>query len=194
MTLTTGRMTTLGVRLKQPTVKSSTMKGTKVLGGKRRRRRCRNALERPSLMDKGALLGSTPRNRTGIGQEARAETMPLRERWTYSDWSSDVTVYAERPTNRGRTVAAGVMPGACLVRQVFETPQSGRVLQVGFRLGGQEPLWAKRCSWQGSRGSWLCYGWCRTYSQTKAVTCNSHALLMRPAAGRNACRRFPGGD
>ena len=80
--------------------------------------------------------------------------MPLRERWTYGDWSSDVTGYAERPTNRGRTEAAGVMPGACLVRQVLQRPQSGRVLQVEVRLR------AKRCSRQGSRGPWLCYRWC----------------------------------
>lgn len=138
-------MTTLGVRPKKPTVNSSTMRGAKALGGKRRRRRCRTALERPSSMGKGTLLGSIPRNRTGLAG-ACAETMPLRERWTYGDWSSDVTGYAERPTNRGRTGAAGVMPGACLVRQVLQTPQSGRVLQVGVRL------WAKRCSRQGSRG------------------------------------------
>lgn len=38
--------------------------------------------------------------------------MPGREPWTYGNWSSDVTARAKSTTNRGRTEAAGVMPGA----------------------------------------------------------------------------------
>ena len=114
--------------------------------------------------------------------------MPLRERWTYGDWSSDVTGYAERPTNRGRAEAAGVMPGACLVRQVLQRPQSGRVLQVGVRLR------AKRCSRQGSRGPWLCYRWCWAHKPDESSDVQD-ALMMRPVAGlvekTSARRRFP---
>jgi hypothetical protein len=102
--------------------------------------------------------------------------MPLRERWTYGDWSSDVTGYAERPTNRGRAEAAGVMPGACLVRQVLQRPQSGRVLQVEVRLR------AMRCSRQGSRGPWLCYRWCWAHKPDESSDVQD-ALMMRPVAG-----------
>ena len=84
-------------------------------------------------MGKRELLGSALRNRP---DRVRAETVPSRERWTYGDWSSDVTVYVKSITNRGRTKVAGVMPGACCVRQVFERPQSGSVLQVGVRGSG----------------------------------------------------------
>jgi len=93
--------------------------------------------------------------------------MPGREPWTYGNWSSDVTARAKSTTNRGRTEAAGVMPGACQVRQVLQKPQSGRVLQVGVRLR------AKRCSRQGSRGPLaVLTGGAGHISRTKAVTCD----------------------
>ncbi len=76
--------------------------------------------------------------------------MPLRERWTYGDWSSDVTGCVESITNRGRAEVAGVMSGACCIRQVLEMRQSGRVLQVGVRRP------AERSSRQGSRDLFGC--------------------------------------
>lgn len=39
--------------------------------------------------------------------------------------SSDVTDQTETGSNRGRTSAAGVMPGARVITRVFEKPESG---------------------------------------------------------------------
>jgi hypothetical protein len=93
------------------------------------------------------LLGSTPRS--SPGSNAWAETMPRWEPWTYGNWSSDVNVHVKSIPNRGRTGAAGVMSGACRVRQVIQMPQSGRVLQVGVPARGA-------CPWQGSQGPFEC--------------------------------------
>ena len=58
--------------------------------------------------------------------------MARREAETYGDrkskkdfWSSDVTDWMTITANRGRTAAAGVIAGACLVGQVFKKPKSG---------------------------------------------------------------------
>lgn len=64
-----------------------------------------------------------------------AETMPPGRadirRKAGSPAPSDVTVQTTRITNSGRTAAAGMVPGAWIVVQVFKTQQSGRVPQVG---------------------------------------------------------------
>lgn len=57
-----------------------------------------------------------------------------------------MTGYAESTTNRGRTGVAGMMTGACLVRQVIEIPQSGRVLQLGVAMTRWQAMFAARQS------------------------------------------------
>jgi hypothetical protein len=101
--------------------------------------------------------------------------MPRRKPCTYGNWSSDVTACAESTTNRGRTEVAGVMSGAGLVRQVFEMPQSGRVLQVGVPAMG---AWR----WQGSQRPFECLrvvpGTDRPRKQRRAFP-----ILMKLSAG-----------
>lgn len=55
--------------------------------------------------------------------------MACREAGAYGDckskkdfWSSDVTDWMTINANRGRTAAAGVIAGACLVGQVLQKP------------------------------------------------------------------------
>lgn len=62
---------------------------------------------------------------------------------------SDVTVQTTCITNSGRTAAAGMVPGAWIVVQVFQTQQSGRVPQVGPDGSPAMPL-------QGSGGVVRC--------------------------------------
>ena len=75
--------------------------------------------------------------------------MPGRKPRTYGNWSSDVNADLTSIANRGRTWVAGVMPGACYVKQVFEIPKSGSVLQVEAFYGGV-------CLWQGSHKPFEC--------------------------------------
>ena len=84
--------TSSGVRAKNPAMKSSTMKGAKALGSKLLMETIPNS-EKPTLLGKGTLLVSCPRNR----QLGLAETMAYREVGTWSDGvevgpPSDVTI------------------------------------------------------------------------------------------------------
>src|SRR5262249_26314605 len=63
--------TSSGVRAKNPAAKSSTMKGAKALGSKLLMETIPNS-EKPSLLGRGTLLVSCPRNR---GLSKLAETM-----------------------------------------------------------------------------------------------------------------------
>ena len=72
--------TSSGVRAKNPAMKSSTMKGAKALGSKLLMETVPNR-EKPSLLGKGTLLVSCPRNR----RLKLAETMACREAGTWSD-------------------------------------------------------------------------------------------------------------
>jgi hypothetical protein len=83
--------TSSGDRAKNPAMKSSTMKGAKALGSKLLMETVPNR-ERPSLLGKGQLLVSCPRNHTN-----RVETMTGREAGTWSGGvevgpPSDVTI------------------------------------------------------------------------------------------------------
>jgi hypothetical protein len=122
-------------------------------------------------MGKGELLDSAPRNRPN---RVWAETMPGREPWTYGNWSSDVTAFAKSATNRGRTGAAGVMSGACLVGQVLEMPQPGRVLQVGVPERGT-------CPWLAVMGRSSADGWCRAHIDHESSDVHFPALMKLSA-------------
>src|SRR5215472_10783328 len=83
--------TSSGDRAKNPAMKSSTMKGVKALGSKLSMETVPNR-EKPSLLGKGTLLVSCPRNRKTF-----AETMAGREAGTSSGGvevgpPSDVTI------------------------------------------------------------------------------------------------------
>src|SRR5215467_5073058 len=83
--------TSSGDRAKNPAMKSSTMKGAKALGSKLSMETVPNR-EEPSLLGRGDLLVSDPRNRKTF-----AETMAGREAGTWSDGveagpPSDVTI------------------------------------------------------------------------------------------------------
>lgn len=82
-----------------------------------------------------------------------AETMPPGRadirRKAGSPAPSDVTVQKTRITSSGRTAAAGMVPGAWIVVQVFQTQQSWRVPQVGPDGSPATPL-------QGSGGVVRC--------------------------------------
>ena len=98
--------TSSGVRAKNPAMKSSTMKGAKALGSKLRLETVPNS-EKPSLLGKGTLLVSCPRNH----RQTPVETMPSREAGTWSvgvevSPPSDATRRAKVITNPGRSSAA----------------------------------------------------------------------------------------
>ena len=98
----------LGVRSKSPAAKSSTMKGAKALGSKLWMETVPNR-ERPSLLGKGTLLVSCPRNR----QRPLAETMLGRETETWSGGvevspPSNVNIRIQVITNPGESFAAAI--------------------------------------------------------------------------------------
>lgn len=98
---------------------------------------------------------STPRNQA---LKSCLETAPDREVWTYGRThgahkaSSDVTSFPKDAANRGRTLPAGVMPGAWLVGQVVQREESGSVPQVG-RTGRSAVLGAKASTRSSSKSS-----------------------------------------
>ncbi len=87
--------------------------------------------EEPSLLGKGTLLVSCPRNCT-----KRVETMLDREVETWSDGvehgaPSNVTVRAEVITNPGRSIASATSQAVPRTgSKVFQKQQTGRVVQV----------------------------------------------------------------
>ena len=97
--------------------------------------------EKPSLVGKGALLVSAPRNR-GL---MPVQTVPGREAGKWSDGvevgpPSDVTIRVKPSLNREgalpppvvRRCLAGVVPLGGI--EVFQTQRTGRVAQVGAAL------------------------------------------------------------
>jgi len=110
--------TSSGVRAKNPAMKSSTMKGAKALGSKLLMETIPNS-EKPSLLGKGTLLVSCPRNH----RQMLVETMLDREIETWSDGlevgpPSDVTIRVKSSLIREgallppvvRRCLAGVVP------------------------------------------------------------------------------------
>ena len=83
--------------------------------------------EKPTLMGKGTLLVSCPRNRT-----FRAETMAGREAGTWSDGvevspPSNVNIRVEVITNPGRSFAAAIVRRCLAGRKVIQRQKTGRV-------------------------------------------------------------------
>jgi hypothetical protein len=128
--------TSSGVRAKNPAMKSSTMKGAKALGSKLWMETVPNR-EQSSLLGKGTLLVSCPRNCTVC-----AETMTGREAGTWSGGveagpPSDVTIRVKSSLIREGALLPPVVR-RCLGgddplvgNEVFETQRTGRVAQVG---------------------------------------------------------------
>ena len=120
-TRATGPMTRLGVLGQIPGPrKAQRREGRhKALASKRDRRRCRTGTDLRAMGKREFLLFAR-RNRAA--QKCRAETVPRRKPGTYAPGSgpceealTDVTDRATTATNRARTAAAGVIPGACVV-------------------------------------------------------------------------------
>jgi hypothetical protein len=119
--------TSSGVRAKNPAAKSSTMKGAKALGSKLSMETVPNR-EKPSLLGRGTLLVSCPRNR----QFTLAETMLDREIETWSDGlevgpPSDVTIEAKSSLIREGPQLPPVVRRCLGGIQVFQSLWTGRV-------------------------------------------------------------------
>jgi hypothetical protein len=118
--------TSSGVRAKNPAAKSSTMKGAKALECKLRLETVPNR-EKLSLLGKGTLLVSCPRNRTNC-----SETMAGREAGTWSDGlevgpPSDVTIGAKPSLIREGPQLPPVVRRCLGGNQVFQKLGTGRV-------------------------------------------------------------------
>jgi hypothetical protein len=103
------------------------MKGAKALGSKLSMETVPNS-EEPSLVGKGTLLVSIPRNR----QQTLAETMAGREAGTWSDGvevgpPSDVTIRVKSSLIREGPQLPPVVRRCLLGRQVFQKLRTGRV-------------------------------------------------------------------
>jgi hypothetical protein len=123
--------TSSGVRAKNPAMKSSTMKGAKALGSKLRLETVPNS-EKPSLLGKGTLLVSCPRNH----RRTPVETMPSREAGTWSvgvevNPPSDVTIGVKSSLIREGPLLPPVVRRCLVGSKVFETQRTGRVASVG---------------------------------------------------------------
>ena len=123
--------TSLGVRSKSPAAKSSTMKGAKALGSKLLMETVPNR-EKPSLLGKGTLLVSCPRNR----QLMLAETMLGLAAETWSDGvevgpPSYVTAGVKSSLIREGALLPPVVRRCLIGNGVIQTQRTGRVVQVG---------------------------------------------------------------
>ena len=122
--------TSSGVRAKSSAMKSSTMKGAKALGSKLLMETIPNS-EKPTLLGKGTLLVSCPRNHT-----IRVETMLGREAETWSDGAevgppSNVTIRVKPSLIREGALLPPVVRRCLDGNQVFQMQRTGRVVQVG---------------------------------------------------------------
>jgi hypothetical protein len=122
--------TSFGVRAKDPAMKSSTMKGAKALGSKLSMETVPN-VEKPSLLGKGTLLVSCPRNR----EQKLAETMTCREAGAWSDGvevvpPSYVTIRVKSSLIREGALLPPVVRRCLAGIQVFQKQRTGRVVQV----------------------------------------------------------------
>jgi hypothetical protein len=119
--------TSFGDRAKRPAMKSSTMKGAKALGSKLWMETVPNR-EQSSLLGKGTLLVSCPRNR----RQTLAETMAYREVGAWSDGvevgpPSDVTIRVKSSLIREGPLLPPVVRRCLVGNQVFEKLGTGRV-------------------------------------------------------------------
>jgi hypothetical protein len=113
--------TSSGVRAKNPAMKSSTMKGAKALGSKLLMETVPN-VEQSSLLGKGTLLVSCPRNR----RRKLAETMTCREAGAWSDGvevvpPSYVTIRVKSSLIREGPLQPRVVPRCLVGSEVFES-------------------------------------------------------------------------
>ena len=123
--------TSSGVRAKNPAMKSSTMKGAKALESKLRLETVPNS-ETPSLLGRGTLLVSCPRNH----RQTPVETMPSREAGTWSvgvevSPPSDVTIGVKSSLIREGPLLPPVVRRCLAGNQVLERQRTGRVASVG---------------------------------------------------------------
>jgi len=123
--------TSSGVRAKNPAMKSSTMKGAEALGSKLLMETIPNS-EKPTLLGKGTLLVSCPRNH----RLTLVETMLDREIETWSVGvevgpPSDVTIRVKSSLIREGALLPPVVRRCRFGRAVFQTQRTGRVVQVG---------------------------------------------------------------
>jgi hypothetical protein len=120
-----------GVRAKNPAAKSSTMKGAKALESKLRLETVPNS-ETPSLLGKGTLLVSCPRNH----RQTPVETMLDREIETWSvgvevSPPSDVTIGAKSSLIREGPLLPPVVRRCLVGSEVLQRQRTGRVTSVG---------------------------------------------------------------
>jgi len=119
--------TSSGVRAKNPAMKSSTMKGAKALGSKLWMETVPNR-EQSSLLGKGTLLVSCPRNH----RQTPVETMAYREVGAWSDGvevgpPSDVTIRVKSSLIREGPLLPPVVRRCLAGDEVFEKLGTGRV-------------------------------------------------------------------
>lgn len=119
--------TSSGVRAKNPAMKSSTMKGAKALGSKLWMETVPNR-EQSSLLGKGTLLVSCPRNR----RQMLVETMAYREVGAWSDGvevvpPSYVTIRVKSSLIREGALLPPVVRRCLVGNEVVQTQRTGRV-------------------------------------------------------------------
>ena len=124
-------VTSSGVRAKNSAMKSSTMKGAKALGSKLLMETIPNS-EKPSLLGKGTLLVSCPRNH----RLTSVETMLDRKIETWSVGvevgpPSNVTIRVKSSLIREGALLPPVVRRCLAGSQVFQMQRTGRVVQVG---------------------------------------------------------------
>ena len=105
--------------------------------------------EKPSLMGKGTLLVSCPRNR----EHLLAETMAGREAGTWRDGvevgpPSDVTIGAKSSLIREGPQLPPVVRRCLVGNEVFQRQRTGRVAQVGAALLSSERSAGERAARQ----------------------------------------------
>jgi hypothetical protein len=134
-------------------------------------------VEKPSLLGKGTLLVSCPRNRTGC-----AETMACREAGTWSGGlevvpPSYVNVRAQSSLIREGPLLPPVVRRCLVGNEVLQKQRTGRVASVGAAVLERES-WARAL--QGSGGLVFPSGWHRTFrkrrksGRVKPDTNNAH--------------------
>jgi hypothetical protein len=127
-------VTNLGVRAKNPAVRSVTMKGSKGLGSKLLMETGPN-VEKPALLGKGTLLVSCPRNH----RRRPVETMACLAAGTWSVGvevgpPSYVTIRVKSSLNREGALLPPLVRRCLRGEQVIQTQRTGRVVQVEAAL------------------------------------------------------------
>ena len=143
--------------------------------------------EIPTLLDKGLLLVSSPRNR----QVKLVETMAYREVGTWSDGvevgpPSNVTIRVKPSLIREGALLPRVVPRCLAGDEVFQRQRTGRVVQVGA-AGLCKEIRGRTCCKAVAR-SFLCSasaercpggtGWRRTTKERTGKTRHQQCPLL----------------